>query len=84
MILVIFMKVLKNSIQIKKRKTLFVFDDIIPDTLTILLWEFQNKQEVHQIAFNPSSNIDFQDFMSIYKKCTTKQYSILVTDTILA
>ena len=84
MILVIFMKVLKNSIQIKKRKTLFVFDDIIPDTLTILLWEFQNKQEVHQIAFNPSSNIDFQDFMSIHKKCTTKQYSILVTDTILA
>ena len=31
------MKVLKNSIQIKKRKTLFVFDDIIPDILTILL-----------------------------------------------
>ena len=27
-----------------------------------------NKIELQQIAFNHSSNIDFQDFMSLYKK----------------
>ena len=26
-----------------------------------------NKQEVQQIAFNHSSNIDFQDFINLYK-----------------
>ena len=31
-----------------------------------------NKQELQQIAFNHSSDIDFKDFMNIYKKCTAK------------
>ena len=43
-----------------------------------------NKRELHQIAFNYSSDIDFQDFMNIYKKCTEKPYSFLVIDTTLA
>ena len=43
-----------------------------------------NKRELQQIAFNHSSDIDFQDFMNLYKKCTAKLYSFLVIDTILA
>ena len=31
-----------------------------------------NKSELQQIAFNHSSNIEFQDFMNLYKKCTAK------------
>ena len=27
-----------------------------------------NKKELHQIAFNHSSDIDFQDFMNLYKR----------------
>ena len=42
-----------------------------------------NKGELQQIAFNYSSDIDFQDFMNFYKKCTTKSYSFLVIDSIL-
>ena len=42
-----------------------------------------NKGELQQIAFNYSSDIDFQDFMNFYKKCTTKPYSFLVIDSIL-
>ena len=34
-----------------------------------------NKRELQQIAFNHSSDIDFQDFMNLYKKCTAKSYS---------
>ena len=30
-----------------------------------------NKRERQQIAFNHSSNTDFQDFMNLYKKCTS-------------
>ena len=40
-----------------------------------------NKQEVQQIAFNHSSDIDF---MNHYKKCIAKPYSFLVIDATLA
>ena len=43
-----------------------------------------NKQELQQIAFNHSSDIDFKDFMNLYKKCTEKPYPFLVTDATLA
>ena len=43
-----------------------------------------NKRELKQIAFNHSSDFDFQDFMNLYKKYTAKPYSFLVIDTTLA
>ena len=36
-----------------------------------------NKRELQQTAFNHSSDIDFQDFMNLYKKCSAKPYSFL-------
>ena len=30
-----------------------------------------NKQKLEQIAYNRSSDIDFKDFMSLFKKCWT-------------
>ena len=42
-----------------------------------------NKRELQQIASNHSSDIDFKDFMKIYKKCTTEPCSFLVNDTTL-
>ena len=43
-----------------------------------------NKRELQQIVFNHLSDIDFQDFMNLYKKCKPKPYSFLVIDTTLA
>ena len=43
-----------------------------------------NKRELQQTVFNHSSDIDFQEFMNLYKKCTEKPYSFLVIDTTLA
>ena len=34
-----------------------------------------NKRELQQIALNHSSDIDFKDFMKIYKKSTAEPYS---------
>ena len=39
--------------------------------------------KIPQIAFNHSTDIDFQDFMNLYKKCTAKSYYLLVIDTTL-
>ena len=41
------------------------------------------KIELQQIALNRSSDIDFKDFIKIYKKCTAEAYSFLVNDTTL-
>ena len=43
-----------------------------------------NKRKLQQIVFNHSSDIDFEDFMNLYKKCTSKPYSFFVIDTTLA
>ena len=45
--------------------------------------KIRNKKELQQIAFNGSSDIDFQDFMNLYKKCTAKPHSVLVINTTL-
>ena len=46
--------------------------------------KISNKRELQQIAFNHLSDIDFQGFMNLYKKCTAKPYSFFVIDTTLA
>ena len=42
-----------------------------------------NKRELQQITFNHSSDINFQDFVNLYKKCIAKPY-FLVLDATLA
>ena len=46
--------------------------------------KIENKRELQLIAFNHSSDIDFEDFQYFYKKCAAKPYSFLVTNTTLA
>ena len=43
-----------------------------------------NERELQQIAINNSSDIDFKDFVKIYKKCTDEPYSFLVNVTTLS
>ena len=38
-----------------------------------------NKREIQQVDLNHSSDIDFKDFIKIYKKCTAEPYSFSVT-----
>ena len=43
-----------------------------------------DKRELQQITSNHSSDIDFRDFMNLYKKYTAKPYSFSVIDITLA
>ena len=47
------------------------------------MMKISNKRELQQIALNHSSDIEFKDFMNIYRKCTAEPYSFLVNDTTL-
>ena len=45
--------------------------------------KINNKRELQNIAVNHSANIDYKDFMKIYRKCTKEPYSFLAIDTTL-
>ena len=47
------------------------------------IMKIPNKRELQQISLNHSCDIDFKDFMNIYKKYTKEPYSFLVNDTTL-
>ena len=42
-----------------------------------------NKGELQQSVITHLLNIDFKDFVNLYKKCTTKPYFFLVIETAL-
>ena len=57
--------------------------DVRSNTTHLFIKRIPNKRELQQIFINHSSDIDFKDFVNIYKKCTDKPYSFLVNDTTL-
>ena len=46
--------------------------------------EIPNEYELQQTAVNHSSDIEFKDFINLYRNYTPNQYSFLVTDATLA
>ena len=48
------------------------------NTTNFCIMKIPNKRKLQQIAYNHSSDIDFKDFMNLYRKCTAKIYSFLV------
>ena len=48
-----------------------------------LIMNINNKRELQNIANNHSANIDYQDFMKIYRECTKEPYNFLTIDTML-
>ena len=109
----------------RKRKILFVFDDMIADIMTnkkfqsiikelfirctklnisfafitqsyfsvpkdvrlnsthYSIMKIDNKRELRNIADTHSTNIDYQDFIKIYRECTKEPYNFLTIDTTL-
>ena len=51
---------------------------------TLFSYENHKQKKLKKIAFNHSSDIDFEDFMNLYKKFIEKIYSFSVIDTTVA
>ena len=45
--------------------------------------KINNKRELQNIAINYYANIDYKDFMKIYRECTKEPYSFFTIDTTL-
>ena len=58
--------------------------DVRLNTTHFFVMTIINKRELQQIAVSHLSDIDFKDFIKIYKKCTNTPFSFLVNDTTLA
>ena len=48
-----------------------------------LIMKIHNKRELQQIAINRSADIDYKEFLKIYKNCTKELYSFFTIDTTL-
>ena len=45
--------------------------------------KINNKKELQNIAINHSADIDYKDFIKIYRECTKEPYNFLTIDTTL-
>ena len=57
--------------------------DVRLNSTHYLIVKINNKRELQNIAINDSANIDYQDFMKIYRECTKEPYNVLTIDTTL-
>ena len=57
--------------------------DVRLNSTHYLIMKIKNKRELQNIAINPSADIDYKDFMKIYRECTKKTYNFLTIDTTL-
>ena len=46
-----------------------------------ILFKLNNKRELQNIAINHSADIDYIDFIKIYRACTKKPFNFLTIDT---
>ena len=58
--------------------------DVRLNTTHFFIMKIPDKRELQQIALNSSSDIDFKDFIKIYKKYTAELCSFLVNNATLA
>ena len=58
--------------------------DIRLNSMHYFIMKIPNKKELQQIASHHSLDIDFKDFMNLYRKCIAKPYSFLVIDATIA
>ena len=57
--------------------------DIRLNSKHYLILKINNKRELQNIAINHSADIDYQDFMKIYRECTKEPFNFLTIDTTL-
>ena len=46
-----------------------------------ILFKLNNRRELQNIAINHSADIDYDDFIKIYRQCTKDSFNFLTTDT---
>ena len=74
---------LNISLALITQSYFFVTKEVRLNSTHYLIMKTQNKRELQNIGTNHSAEIDYKDFMKIYRKCTSELYSFLTIDTTL-
>ena len=61
----------------------FVPKDVRLNSTHYLIMKINNKRELQNIAINHSADIDYKDFMKIYRECTNEPFNFMTIDTTL-
>ena len=57
--------------------------DVRLNSTHYLIMKINDKRELQNIAINRSADIDYKDFIKIYRECTKEPYNFLTIDTTL-
>ena len=57
--------------------------DVRLNTTHYLIMKINNKRELQNIAINHSADIDYNDFIKVYRECTKERHYFLTIDTTL-
>ena len=57
--------------------------DVRINSTHYLIMKINNRKESQKIAIDHSADIDYQDFIKIYRECTKEPFSFLTIDTTL-
>ena len=57
--------------------------DVRLNSTNYLIMKINNKRQLQNIAINHSADIDYRDFIKIYRECIKEPYSFLAIDTTL-
>ena len=57
--------------------------DVRLNSTHYLIMKINNKKELQNIVINHSADIDYKDFMNIYRECIKKPFNFLTIDTTL-
>ena len=60
-----------------------VSKDVRLNSTHYLIMKIHNRREIQQIAIDHSADIDYKDFLKIYRNCTNEPYYFLTIDTTL-
>ena len=55
--------------------------DVRLDSMHFFIMKINNKRELQNIAINHSADLDYKDFIKIYRECTKEPYNVLTIDT---
>ena len=61
----------------------YVQKDLRLNSTHYLIMKINNKKKLQNITINHSADIDYQDFIKIYRECTKEPYNFLTIDTTL-
>ena len=72
---------LNNSLSFLTQSYFSVSKDVRLNCTHYIIFKSNNERELQNIVINPIADIDYKDFVNIYRNCIKELYNVLTIDT---